>query len=306
MWASAAFAQPTDRTVAAEALFAEARALVAKGDHAAACPKFEASLKLDPALGTRLNLADCYEALGRVTSAWAMFRSAADAARAANDNRAGFATNRAKALEPRLPKLVIKLKGDAPTGLIIKRAGEIVDASLIGTEIFVDPGTFTIVASAPGHEERTVEITATEGKPSEVLIEPLPEAPHQEPPPRVKPPDDIVKSPGRRRLGWIVGGAGLAAAGVGLGFGLAARSSWNSAFGDGLCSHQPLACTPAGQERADQARQRATYANILVGAGVGLVVAGAIVYLTAPEQRVPHVVPVASPDTVGLALIGGF
>ncbi len=45
----------------AELLFQEGQQLIKDGKHAAACPKFEQSQKLDPAIGTLLNLAHCYE-----------------------------------------------------------------------------------------------------------------------------------------------------------------------------------------------------------------------------------------------------
>src|SRR5437764_5986851 len=65
----------------AEALFEDGKRLASAGEYAAACPKFAASQKLDPAVGTALNLADCYEKLGRTACAWAEFRSAEAGAR---------------------------------------------------------------------------------------------------------------------------------------------------------------------------------------------------------------------------------
>src|SRR5258708_26309942 len=63
----------------AEALFADGRRLVGAGEYAAACPKFAARQKLDPGVGTSLNLADSYERMGRWASAWAELLIAARA-----------------------------------------------------------------------------------------------------------------------------------------------------------------------------------------------------------------------------------
>lgn len=53
-----------------------ARGLVQKGDWAAACPKFEESERLDPGIGTLYHLADCYEHVGRLATAWGLFDAA--------------------------------------------------------------------------------------------------------------------------------------------------------------------------------------------------------------------------------------
>ena len=73
---------------AAEALFNEGRKLAASGKYADACPKFEASQKLDPGLGTLLNLAECYEKIGKTASAWAEYREAIPLARASGSKDA--------------------------------------------------------------------------------------------------------------------------------------------------------------------------------------------------------------------------
>src|SRR5687767_12500948 len=64
-------------SLAAEVLFSEARALMKDGRWEEACPKLEASHSLDPALGTLLNLAECYAKVGRTASAWLRYREAA-------------------------------------------------------------------------------------------------------------------------------------------------------------------------------------------------------------------------------------
>jgi hypothetical protein len=298
-FAQVAHANPTDGHAAAEQLFTEARALVAKGDFATACPKFEASLRLDPALGTRLNLADCYERIGKWTSAWAAYKAAADVARGAKDDREQVAVDRAKALEARLPRLVIKVT-EQPPGLVVTRGGAIVEPALFGSAVFVDPGPTRIVARAPGRVDRSIEVVALEGKTVdvEVTLDRLRTV-------------TVTSDPGRsrRRLGLGLAGAGGAAALVGLGFGIAARSAWKGAYDSGECIAEPESCSPAGQLRVETARSRANIANLTVGAGLGLLAAGAIVYFTAPSRRVLErsaVVPVIGRDGVGVGWVTSF
>ena len=76
-----ATAQPTEAVKRADALFQEGRRLLDAGDATAACPKFEESQRLDPGLGTLLNLADCYERTSRLALALAPFRRAEGQAR---------------------------------------------------------------------------------------------------------------------------------------------------------------------------------------------------------------------------------
>src|ERR1700689_1185250 len=61
--------KPRDPT-AAETLFARGKHLIEQGHTTEACAAFAESLQLDPAGGTLLRLALCYEADGKLASAW--------------------------------------------------------------------------------------------------------------------------------------------------------------------------------------------------------------------------------------------
>ena len=65
---------------AAEALYEAGKQLLVSGACESAIERLEASQALDPAVGTLLNLAECYVALGRMTSAWSTYRDAASLA----------------------------------------------------------------------------------------------------------------------------------------------------------------------------------------------------------------------------------
>src|SRR5262245_34306285 len=69
---------------AAQALFDEALKLMKKGRHAEACPKLTESQRLDPGVGTQFHLADCFENVGRVASAWALFLEVESVAKASS------------------------------------------------------------------------------------------------------------------------------------------------------------------------------------------------------------------------------
>ena len=63
--------------VTAEDMFQQGVELIGKGKWAEAAVKLEESNRLDRAAGTTVNLADCYEHMGKLASAWTLFVEAA-------------------------------------------------------------------------------------------------------------------------------------------------------------------------------------------------------------------------------------
>jgi len=148
--ALAAPARADERAVA-EALYDQAKQLVAGGKLAEACPKFAASFKADPQLGVLLNLADCHEKIGKTATAWAEFRDAVERAAKQGDKRVDYAQKRVDALAARLARVKIVAPARAVTGLVVQLDGTDVTA-LVGSDVPVDPGEHAIVATAPGRE----------------------------------------------------------------------------------------------------------------------------------------------------------
>src|SRR6185503_11792758 len=121
-----------------------------------ACPLFEESQRLDPQMGTLLNLAICHENVGRIASAWGEFRAVEQQARAASrDDRVKLAHERAEKLEPRLPRL--RLVAPARVhGLTVKVDGE-TKGEPLWEGVAVDPGIRNVEASAPGKKTATLK-----------------------------------------------------------------------------------------------------------------------------------------------------
>ncbi|HEX8793092.1 MAG TPA: hypothetical protein VF765_19240, partial [Polyangiaceae bacterium] len=92
-----------DDRAAAQLLFDQGKELMAAGKTADACPKFEASAQLSHTPGVRLNLVDCWAAIGRTASAWAMAAEAIDLAERQGDQVAATAARqRHEALQKQL------------------------------------------------------------------------------------------------------------------------------------------------------------------------------------------------------------
>ncbi|HKA86364.1 MAG TPA: hypothetical protein VKE22_01820 [Haliangiales bacterium] len=308
----------------AEAAFKEARRLVRQGKVAEACPKFEASLKLDPAPGTQLNLADCYARLGRTASAWAIFVEVAE--KDTKAARAAEARRRAKALEPKLSRLTVSAEN--ADGLRVTRDGEDITA-LLGVAVPVDPGRHVVAATRGGDKwsedvavgdaasatatvphfwKDAVETTQPPEPPAEprpVPPAPAPAAPAPEAPP-------AAPESGRDRTwAWIVGGVGVAAVATGLVFGGIAKSRWDSSRDLGC--HDNAAgnweCPPGdAYDKATSAKSAATASTVFVVAGGAALVGGGVLWFVAPRKTESpvSVVPAAAPGELGVVVRGRF
>src|ERR1051325_6285455 len=100
-------------TAAAEALFNEAKKAMDAKDYDTACQRFRESNRLDPAVGTLLNLAVCETTRGRVATAWELFRAVSEKL-APDDQRRGFVNLQLSQIGTRLPHLTLTLAAGAP------------------------------------------------------------------------------------------------------------------------------------------------------------------------------------------------
>ena len=305
-----AHAQATaEDKAAADSLFREARDLMAQGKYAAACPKLVASHRLDPAIGTALNLGDCYEKAGQTASAWASFNHAEFMARNARDKpRGDEAARRAKALETQLSKLVIDVvAGSRAPGLEVRRDGTLLDAGLWGSAIPVDPGVHTIGATAPGKQAWTTTVLV-ETKPGVVTVRvpalipaPRPQARAGEAP---SGSDDDQPSTWstQRTAGLVVGGVGVVGVVIGAIFGVDAIGKNDDSLASCL-PNDPGQCDADGVELREDAYTSARVSTVVAALGGAAFVGGAIVFLTAPSaapSKSTSTVTVVARPTLGM------
>lgn len=264
---------------AAEALFREGRALLERGEVAAACDKLEASNALDPSAGTLLNLAACRLKQGRTATAWAHFVAAERVARnQSRSEQAIEAKRRAEELEPTLSTLTLLAPG-APPGLEVRRRGRIVQAASLGTAVPVDPGPMLIELSAPGFESSRLEVTV--GTSADRLRVTLPKLSKVEAVGASPVVDSRPPAPQRTSvLPWVIGGVGggaLIAGGVLGGLALSSNSKAVQA-----CDAGDDANCAETQDRRDG---QALASTVCVGVGVLGVGVAAIWLLTSRSEK---------------------
>jgi hypothetical protein len=307
---ASASAQVQGDTALAETLFREAKNLMAERRFGEACPKLEASLRLDPAGGTLMNLALCHEGEGKTATAWSEFADALTLARReGRPEREHAAREHMAALEPTLVRLAVRLApgADSPR-LEVKRDGTVLPRPAWGTAVPVDPGAHTIIASAPGRKPwmQTVDASA-KGQTITVTVPVLAAEPatSTDAADRATAGEDAPGDAGRatrRTLGLVVGGVGIVGLGIGTVFGLQAFA--NHRDGVAKCGGNNAECPPGADgheavELNEAARKDAIAANVAFGAGIVCLGVGAVLVLTSLGSSKPPAKSGAKVTTMG-------
>ncbi len=310
--ASAAAEQPGAGSGAeaptAEHLFRDARALIARKDYAAACPKLEESLRLDPAPGTEFNLARCYELEGRLASATHAYLHVADAMRAAHEpDREKVARARAAEITPRLSFLALAFPASPASASDTRLTldGRELTRAEQTAPLAVDAGDHTLAVTAsgkrpwqtsvhvePGVRMIPVNVPLLEDDPAPaplVVVPPAsipspipdaiapPSAPATEPSPEASATPAARPGLGAQRVTAIgLVGAAVVAAGVGTYFGVRAFQ---------LKDDAPPGCrTAACSSSFADSRTDGDISTVSFVACGALAVSGAILWLTAPGR----------------------
>lgn len=273
---SVARADGDENVAAAEALFTAGRQLVEQGKVAEGCQKFNASYKLAPALGTLLNLADCYEKAGQYASAWARFTEAISLSQRANrPDREKTARDRATKLEPKLTRMTIVAKED---NVEIRRDGTLLDSGALGTAVPVDPGKHVVEARAKGKKTWTTTVEAGDpSKPVKVEVPALEAATDEKP--KAPPPAKDEGTSGMKIGGLVMAGLGVVGIGVGSYFGVMTYSKWSDA--QSRCKNGD--CDQAGFDAANAAKTNGNVSTVGFIAGGVLLAGGAALFFLAPS-----------------------
>jgi hypothetical protein len=298
---------PTDKA-AAEVLFEEGRRLMNEKRFAEACPKLADSQRLDPGVGTLLNLALCFKKNGQTASAWSTYREAAAQARAVGQSdREKLARDEAASLERTLSRLVIDVPPAVAStpGVEIKRDGATVPQGLWGLPSPVDPGVRVLEVSAPGKKPLRIEVKVDGGAVVARAVVPTLEdaasvpgaqAPAGAPAPAV--PAGAAPTPapaappagdsgsGQRMIGYVVSGVGVVGLAVGGVFGAMTLSKNEQALD--VCPDYPEdACTADDVDRHEQfvedAKSNRTLSYVGFGLGGAALLGGIVLIVTAPK-----------------------
>jgi hypothetical protein len=261
-----------------------------------ACEKLAESQRLEAAVGTQLNLALCYERIGKLASAYVEYHNAlATSLRADDSPRVVLARQRISALEPKLSRLVVILnEPETLPGLWVKLDGTSLGLSALNSPIPVDLGVHEVEAGADGKLVSRVRLDVN--APGNLVKFSIPrlESVPVSPPPAVAPKTSDKKSlfgnsPAERSkstirstektpsntASWIAGGAGIGiavvTAALGAYFGFDAFNQWS--IRNRHCPNRQ--CDAEAVEAKERAETSARLANYLfatsaLGATVGV------------------------------------
>ncbi len=293
LWTGMATAEPARDSAGADELFDRAKALLLEGKWDEACPKFQASMDLDPSVATLIKLARCHEHDGRLAMALHDYNAAlalnlqkADESEERRAALGALAREGLTRLEARMPRLRVVVTLPV-AGLRVTRGGRELPLSALGEALPMDPGPVEVVASAPGYRDDRRVAELREGTTTEVRVAPMPVAAERD--------GGVPERPGSSGprtatvLGAVAAGAGVVALGVSAGLGIETLTKVHES--SAYCNGQDQ-CSQAGVDLRAGARGDQTAGFVSLGAGVALVTAGLVLLVVA--RRSPPALPVVS------------
>lgn len=303
---AAAPGRADDAQAQVDALAREAKALMAKGRVADACMKLADAARVRPTLDASIELADCYDRAGQVTSAWQAWKIAAEASARADDPREARARERVAALEPLVPRLVVDVRASDPGGLEIRRDGVPVGREQWGKPVVVDPGEHVVTATAPGKKSwYATAKTNPNGATISVLVPELEDAVAAAPStaaPVLRRETIFDESVGKpqgnteRLVAVGLGALSVVSLGLGIVFGLEAKLRLDES--NQYCRGN--ACEdPQGVAKRDEAKDAARVSTVTFGVGIAAAAGGLLLYFLAPRDEPARAAILRDPGRIG-------
>ena len=287
----------------AEARFHAGERLFDDKQYAAACAAFDESQRLDPQLGTLLNLAFCQEMVGKTATAWREYdEGAVWAEQRGQHERAAWALARAFEVSKRLPLVLLDMPGSAAE-YEIEIDGGAVPKSDWATPLLLDPGEHVLQVSAAGRLSQQLVVRVPEGPATQnVTVAALAAAP---PVTGDAPLPEPPRGNGQLVVGLIGLGLGVGSLGVGTYYGALTLSKKSDASAHCMGTE----CDATGVALQDDAHRYATVSTLAFAVGVVSLGVGAWLTWTAASSSGSPTVratiqPLVGPRIAGVGMGG--
>jgi hypothetical protein len=284
-------AQAQDSAAAADVLFNDARSAMSLKNFDVACAKFRESNRLDPAVGTLFNLANCEEQRGQLVTAWTLYRQVLERLSAA-DARSPVAKAQVHSLDARIPRLTIRARGELPADTTVSVAGLVLGVASLNSPLPLNPGRYAISVAAPGRPTQEFSVTLAEGDTAEFPVFAGDSGTKSRPPPAdvtapgapanaAVPPDDDRSS--REILAYT--GVGIGAVGLTLGLITGLVGLHDESIGNSNCNDVTRTCNQRGYDANQSAKSLGTVSTVGFVVGVLAGGAGTYLWLTMPDAK---------------------
>jgi hypothetical protein len=318
-----ATAQSKEELDKARATFLEGVTLAAANNCAAALGKYQAVAKVKMTAQVAFNIAECQERLGKLVSALGSYRLAASLIADSKPSEVSTQVgDRISSLEVRVPRLVIQRTEQTSK---IELDGVEIGSSQLGQENFVDPGTH-VVSGKIGETEVWRESVTLAEKENKTVVVKIDIAKFKPPStataaPTAAPTDTATApsstaEPRSKAPGFVVGGVGVVA--LGVGFGLMGASLGTAAELEKACDANKV-CPASEEGKYNSGRTLAGVSTGLLIAGAVGIATGVVLLVRASGGDKPQptgsaagntsssrfVAPSAPPAEVGVAVTGG-
>jgi hypothetical protein len=276
----------------ADKLFQQGRKAAERGDYVEACLRFEDSFRLDPGVGTLVNLGDCEEHKGDLERSLGYYHTALSRM-APGDDRIPHVRERIAGIEQRAARLTLHLAADAPAGTVVTVDGALVRPR--SEPMLLAKGVHPVLVTAVGYRGARYSVDVAEGESRELGVSPG--APLESVIPGADGGDVPAGASARASRGWMRGfgialvGAATGALWVGSLAGLEAIDRRDVQRDN--CNAQN-ACNAAGVAAANEGATWATVSTatfvvggVLLGAGVVMLVLSFVNHATPTAAATP-------------------